>query len=94
MYRFREEAAGLKELTPRMVGLGGGGGGGGWIVTHPEAGDEAVPLGLPSLGQLRPSGSLMAAAGAGVCSLELWAVSGGQSSLRAIICMINNLRYA
>lgn len=26
--------------------------------------------------------------------LELWAVRTGQSSLRAIICMINNLRYA
>ncbi len=36
----------------------------------------------------------MAAAGAGVCSLGLWAVRSGQSSLRAIICMINNLRYA
>lgn len=46
------------------------------------------------MGQLRPSGSLVAAAGAGVCSLEPWAVTRGQSSLCAVICMINNLRYA
>lgn len=44
--------------------------------------------------QLRPCGSVTTAAGAGVCSLERWAVRRGQSSLRAIICMINNLRYA
>ena len=79
-----------------MVELGGGGGGGGQLsVIHPELEMKLCPLvSLSTLGQLRPSGSLMAAAGAGVCSLELWAVRRGQSRLHAIICMINNLRYA
>lgn len=34
--RFRKEAAGLKELTPRMVELGGGGRWGQLSVMHPE----------------------------------------------------------
>lgn len=46
------------------------------------------------MGQHGASGGLVAAAGARVCSLEPWAVTRGQSSLCAIICMINNLRYA
>ncbi len=48
--RFRREAAGLEELTPRMAELGGGGAGvaGRWWRggNTPRAGDEAVPLGL------------------------------------------------
>lgn len=56
--------------------------------------EMSCAFGSLSRGQLRPSGSLTTAAGVGVCCLELWAVSRGQSSLRAVICMINNLRYA
>lgn len=47
-----------------------------------------------SVGQLRQSGGAVAAAGAGVCSLKLQGHARGPSSLRSVICMINNLRYA
>lgn len=63
-------------------------------VSHPDLGSHLL-LNLSvavCVGQLRPSGSLVAAAGVGVWSLDLGAVSRGCSA--AVICMINNLRYA